>query len=79
MVKERPLLCRWFLWLLGCLCYGGCTLTSIISMISMISMTKNGAACEARDDQCDWNIMTSMTGSEYAVMCNLINTHTHVS
>ena len=27
--------------------------------------------------QCEWHRMTRMTGPDYAVMCNLINTHTH--
>ena len=31
------------------------------------------------EEQCDWHIMTRMTGPDCAVMCNLINTHTHVS
>ena len=29
------------------------------------------------EDQCEWNIMTRMIGPDCAVMCNLINTHTH--
>ena len=28
------------------------------------------------EDQCEWHIMTRMTGPDCAVMCNLINTHT---
>ena len=28
-------------------------------------------------DQCEWHRMTRMTGSDCAVMCNLINLHTH--
>ena len=27
------------------------------------------------EDQCEWHIMTRMTGPDCAVMCNLINTH----
>ena len=30
------------------------------------------------EDQCEWHIMTRMTGPNCAVMCNLINTHTCV-
>ena len=30
-----------------------------------------------REDQCQWHRMTRMTGTDCAVMCNLINTHTH--
>ena len=30
-----------------------------------------------REDQCEWHRMASMTGPDCAVMCNLINTHTH--
>ena len=30
-----------------------------------------------RGDQCEWHRMTGMTGPDCAVMCNLINTHTH--
>ena len=30
-----------------------------------------------REDQCEWNRMTRMTGPDCVVMCNLINTHTH--
>ena len=29
------------------------------------------------EEQCEWQIMTRMAGPEYAVMSNLINTHTH--
>ena len=29
------------------------------------------------EDQCEWHRMTRMTGPDCAVMCNLINTHTH--
>ena len=29
------------------------------------------------EDQCEWHRMTRMTGPDYAVMCNLKNTHTH--
>ena len=29
------------------------------------------------EDQCEWHRMTGMTGPDRAVMCNLINTHTH--
>ena len=31
------------------------------------------------EDQCEWHRMTRMTGPDCAVMCNLINTHTHTS
>ena len=30
------------------------------------------------EDQCEWHRMTRMTGPDCAVMCNLINTHTHI-
>ena len=29
------------------------------------------------EDQCEWHRMTRMTRPDCAVMCNLINTHTH--
>ena len=29
-------------------------------------------------DQCEWHIMTRITGPDCAVMCNSINTHTHI-
>ena len=29
------------------------------------------------EDQCEWHRMTRMTGPDCAVMCNLINRHTH--
>ena len=29
------------------------------------------------EGQCEWHRMTEMTGPDCAVMCNLINTHTH--
>ena len=29
------------------------------------------------EDQCEWQRMTRMTGPDCAVMCNLLNTHTH--
>ena len=29
------------------------------------------------EDQCEWHRMTRMTGPDCAVMCNLMNTHTH--
>ena len=29
------------------------------------------------EDQCEWHRMTRMTGPDCAVMCNLINAHTH--
>ena len=29
------------------------------------------------EDQCEWHRMTRMTGPDSAVMCSLINTHTH--
>ena len=29
------------------------------------------------EDQCEWHGMTSMTGPDCVVMCNLINAHTH--
>ena len=29
------------------------------------------------EDQCEWHKITRMTGPDCAVMCNLINTHTH--
>ena len=29
------------------------------------------------EDQCEWHRMTRMTGLGCAVMCNLINAHTH--
>ena len=28
-------------------------------------------------DECEWHRMTRITGPDCAVMCNLINTHTH--
>ena len=31
-----------------------------------------------REDQCEWHRMTRMTGPDCVVMCNLINTHTHL-
>ena len=31
-----------------------------------------------REDQCEWHRMTRMTGPDCVVMCNLINTHTHI-
>ena len=31
----------------------------------------------AWEDQCEWHRITRMTGPDCAVMCNLINTHTH--
>ena len=30
------------------------------------------------DDQCEWYRTTRMTGPDCAVVCNLINTHTHI-
>ena len=30
------------------------------------------------EDQCEWHRMTRMTGPDCAVMCNLINTYTHI-
>ena len=30
------------------------------------------------EDQCEWHIMTRMTGPDCAVMCNLINIHTYI-
>ena len=32
-----------------------------------------------REDQCEWHRMTRMTGPDCVVMCNLINTHTHMA
>ena len=31
------------------------------------------------EDQCEWHRMTRMTGPDCVVMCNLINTHTHIN
>ena len=31
------------------------------------------------EDQCEWHRVTRMTGPDCAVMCNLINTHTHTT
>ena len=30
------------------------------------------------EDQCEWHRMTRMTGPDCAVVCNLMNTHTHI-
>ena len=30
------------------------------------------------EDQCEWHIMTRMTGPDCAVMCNLLNIHTYI-
>ena len=31
------------------------------------------------EDQCEWHRMTRMTRPDCAIMCNLINTHTHIT
>ena len=44
------------------------THTHMMSIIDLIPL---------REDQCEWHRMTRMTRPACAVMCNLINTHTH--
>ena len=45
-----------------------------VFVTSIIDLPLGGSPWE---DQCEWHIMTRMTGPDCAVMCNLINTHTH--
>ena len=43
-----------------------------------VGMLKIPALVPPWEDQCEWRRMTGMAGPDCAVMCNLINTHTHI-